>query len=151
MTKILFVCTGNICRSPTAEAIARKKAHDLNKKIIFDSAGTSGYHQGEKPDSRSVEVCQTKNISFSDIYSRKICDQDFIEFDYIFAMDRSHLSHLYNLADKKYHHKIHLFLQFCATSNIWNDEVIDPYYGERGFEEVYEIIDESIDNLFKII
>ncbi len=152
MIKTLFVCTGNICRSPTAHAIARHKSVmlGLQNNFFFDSAGTSAYHQGELPDSRSEQIAKQRGISFQDIFSRPITSQDFENFDYIMCMDRSHLSHLLRISDKKYHNKIHLFLQFCGAKNSWDDEVIDPYYGsDKGFEEVYDVIDEALDNFFR--
>lgn len=152
-TKILFVCTGNICRSPTAHAIALNKALQIKNcdQFIFDSAGTTSYHQGEDPDLRAVECGNKKGISFSGIKSRKINQQDFENFDYIFCMDRSHLSSLYQITKPKYHNKIYLFLEFCALNNFWDDEVIDPYYGERGFDEVFDILDKALDKMFYIL
>lgn len=151
--KILFVCTGNICRSPSAEAIARKKAEERGlDHLIFDSAGTSGYHEGEPSDKRTVEVGEQNGVSFKGIAARQINDEDFDKFDLILAMDRSHLSHLYNIAPAKHHDKIALFLQFCNVSNFHDDEVIDPYYGAgRGFIEVFELIDRGLDNLFEMV
>ncbi len=151
MKKTLFICTGNICRSPTAEAIARHKAKTLKleNKFIFDSAATSSYHQGEPADARSVRVGESKGISFNNIFSRQITNKDFENFDLLMCMDRSHLSHLLKISDKKHHHKIHLFLQYCGVNNNWDDEVIDPYYSEnKGFEEVYNIIDKALDAFF---
>lgn len=148
--KILFVCTGNICRSPTAHAIARHKAKNLKKDHLyfFDSAGTSSYHEGECADLRSIQTGKKRGISFDGILSRRITQKDFADFDLILCMDRNHLSHLLQISDEKYHHKIKLFLEFCAVSNLWDDEVIDPYYGgNKGFEEVYDMIDCAINNL----
>lgn len=152
MKKILFVCTGNICRSPTAHAIARHKAKELKaeNKFIFDSAGIEGYHSGESPDSRSASIGKEKGISFDNIFSRKITTKDFENFDLIFAMDRSHLKHLLRISNPSYHHKIKLFLEFCDTKNSWHDEVIDPYYGShKNFTEVYNVIEAAIENLFR--
>ncbi len=151
MIKTLFVCTGNICRSPTAQAIARHKAFELGlqNRFIFDSAATSSYHNGELPDARSVQVGESRRVSFSNIFSRPISSKDFENFDYIMCMDRSHLSHVLRVSDKKYHDKIHLFLQFCGAKNSWDDEVIDPYHSSnKGFEEVFDVIDEALDNFF---
>jgi len=151
--KILFVCTGNICRSPTAHAVARHKAKISGKEnlFIFDSAATSSYHEGESPDVRSVKVAHEKGISFSGIFSRAITKKDFADFDFILCMDRGHVSRLLAISEEKYHHKIKLFLEFCAIKNFWDDEVIDPYYGgNKGFEEVFSMVENAVDNMFKI-
>jgi protein-tyrosine phosphatase len=146
--KILFVCTGNICRSPTAHAIARHKAKILGiTDIQIDSAGTSGFHHGQKPDSRSIAVGGKRGIDFEGIFSRKITRDDFAQFDLIFAMDRSHVSSLRNSCPAEFEHKIQLFLQNLDVKNHFDDEIIDPYYGENGFEEVFDLIEEGIDKL----
>lgn len=153
MKKILFVCTGNICRSPTAHAIARQKAQDLGKmdEFIFDSAAISGYHVGETPDERAILEGQNNNISFENIYSRKITEEDFDKFDIIFAMDRGHYRSLLSMAAQKKYEKVKLFLEFCKTPNPWNDEVVDPYYnGMESFRQVFKIIDEAVDNLLEM-
>lgn len=150
--KILFICTGNICRSPTAHAIARHKTkiYQQEKIFIFDSAGTDSYHVGQSPDARSVSVGNQNGISFAGIFARQINQNDFINFDFLLCMDRRHVKRLYSRAPEKYHHKIKLFLEFCDVDNKWNDEVIDPYYGgEKGFAEVFNAIDCGVEKLFQ--
>jgi len=150
--KTLFICTGNICRSPTAHAIARHQAKNLNleDRFIFDSAGTDSYHNGEAPDLRSTKVGEERGISFANIHSRKVKAQDFEEFDLILAMTRTHLKNLLQSSPAKHHHKIKLFLEFCEAENYWNDEVIDPYYGgSKGFVEVFDVIESAMENFFK--
>jgi len=150
--KILFVCTGNICRSPTAQAIARHKAQQKNlaDKFIFDSAGIEGFHAGEAPDSRSMWIGKKRGVSFSGITSRKIKSSDFADFDLVFAMDRSHYSHLLKIAPAKFKQKVKLFLPFCEAQNLIGEEVIDPYYLDNdAFEKVFCAIDSALDNFFK--
>lgn len=152
MKKILFICTGNICRSPTAEAIARHKAQQKNlaDKFIFDSAGIEGFHSGEAPDARSIAVGKKRGVSFSQIAARKIKNSDFVNFDLLLAMDRSHYSRLLQIAPTQFKEKIKLFLPFCEPSNFMGEEVIDPYYkDEDAFEKVFSAIDSALDNFFK--
>ncbi len=152
MKKILFVCTGNICRSPTAHAIARHKAKilGLENSFIFDSAGTQGFHAGEAPDMRSMQVGKKRGISFSGIFSRKIKNSDFADFDFLMAMDRSHFLHLQKISPPEFIDKIKLFLPFCDAENLIGDEVIDPYYrADDSFDKVYDAIDFALDNFFR--
>lgn len=152
MKKILFVCTGNICRSPTAEAVARHKAKNLSltDQFYFDSAGTEAYHVNESPDARSAEVGRERGVSFAGISARKVTQKDFAEFDFLMAMDRSHYSKLMQISPKEHQKKIKLFLQFCEAKNPWNDEVIDPYYkASNAFDLVFDVIETALDNLFK--
>lgn len=153
MKKLLFVCTGNICRSPTAHAIARHlvKSLGLQEKFIIDSAGTSSFHSGEGPDPRAIKVGKKIGIDFSGIKSRQVKVDDFEKFDLILAMDRTHLSSLLRICPSQFQNKIQLFLQYADVENKFNDEVIDPYYGsERGFEEIFLMIKKGVENLMNI-
>lgn len=153
MLKVLFICTGNICRSPTAHAIARHKAKilKLENNFTFDSAATHGFHAGSPPDLRAVRTGEEVGISFDNITSRKITKDDFENFDLLMAMDRSHVKNLQQISDPKYHHKIKLFLEFCNSTNPWNNEVIDPYYqGHNSFYQVFDVIDVALENFFKM-
>ncbi len=152
MKKILFVCTGNICRSPTAEAIAKHKSKKLGleNNFIFDSAGTDGYHVGQAPDARSVATGKERGISFDGIAARKIAANDFEKFDFLMCMDRSHYAKLLRMAPENQGHKVQLFLEFCEVKNNWNDEVIDPYYKSSGaFDEVFDMIDLALENMLE--
>jgi len=150
--KILFICTGNICRSPTAEAIAKHQAKVLGieNNFIFDSAGIESYHAGEASDARSARIGKERGISFDGIFSRKITAQDFEKFDLIMAMDRGHYRNLLKIAPKQHQEKVKLFLQFCESKNPWNDEVIDPYYkGEDAFNMVFDVIESALARMFQ--
>ncbi len=154
MKKILFICTGNICRSPTAHAIARHKAQNssFEKRFYFDSAGTDSYHENESPDFRSVEVGRNRGISFAGIAARKIKKTDFENFDYLMCMDRSHFKKVTNMANQEQQKKIKLFLEFCEVENMWNDEVVDPYYkGGQAFEDVFDVLEAAVENMFEIL
>ena len=150
--KILFVCTGNICRSPTAEAVARNKAKllGLSDKFAFDSAGTEDYHLNDSPDPRSIETGSKYGVSFDGIKARQINEKDFEKFDLIIAMDKSHQSHLLKIAQNQIQkNKVKLFLEFFKEKNSWNDEIIDPYYKTLdSFDEVFKLISSAVDNFF---
>jgi protein-tyrosine phosphatase len=153
MKKLLFVCTGNICRSPTAHAITLHKIKTLNlkDKFMVDSAGTSSLHCGQNPDSRAIEVGKQKGIGFSGIKSRPVKLSDFEEFDLILAMDRSHVSALRKICPPKFENKIQLLLQYSNTKNNFDDEVIDPHYGGvAGFYEVFYLIEKGVNNLLAL-
>ncbi len=152
MKKLLFVCTGNICRSPTSHAIAlhQIKVLDLESKFTVDSAGTSAFHIGEGADPRAIKVGKMRGIDFSAIRSRQIEQSDFEKFDLILAMDRSHITSLRRICPPQFEYKIQLFLQYTNVKNNFDDEVIDPYYGVNGFEEVFNLIEEGVNNLVSI-
>lgn len=138
MKKVLFVCLGNICRSPAAEGTL---AH-LSKDCIVDSAGTSGYHDGEWPDERMIEAAKKRNIVLP-TRSRKITNDDLNHFDFILCMDRSNYANVMKLSNADQNkHKIKLFLEYKKQMNF--DEVPDPYYGtEKDFELVLDIVHDA--------
>lgn len=148
MTKVLFVCLGNICRSPTAHGIFEQMLIDqgLSGQLSVDSAGTMGYHKGSAPDLRSQQTALSRGIDLSTQHSRPVEVNDFAEFDYILAMDSSNLRDLKALfasldsVEKTSH--ISLLLDF---SHHWNGkDVPDPYYGgARGFEDVFEMVEDG--------
>lgn len=140
MIKVLFVCMGNICRSPTAQGAFEKVVKDagLEKKILIDSAGTHAYHVGESPDTRSQMAAKKRDIDLSEQRARKVSLKDFEEFDYILPMDLDNYLSLKTQCPKQYLHKIQLFMEYAPTTGF--GEVPDPYYGgEKGFELVLDL------------
>ncbi|KKO50468.1 protein tyrosine phosphatase [Arsukibacterium sp. MJ3] len=145
--KILVVCLGNICRSPTAQAVLRHKALLQNRDITIDSAGTSASHKGALPDSRSIRAGAARGYNFSGLYSRPVFEQDFVNFDLILAMDKSNLAELRRRCPAEHHHKLGLFLQHLPDYPKIN-EVPDPYYsGSQGFELVLDLIEQASEQL----
>lgn len=143
--KILFVCMGNICRSPTAEGVFRQLAaeHPFLNQLEIDSCGTIGYHVGEPPDPRSVAAAGNRGYDLSSIRSRKIIVNDLKYYDFILAMDEENLSNLFNLAEDndQHKHKISLFLDYAVTKTTC---VPDPYYGgASGFDDVIDLIEDA--------
>jgi len=143
---ILFVCMGNICRSPSAEAVFRHKAKLQGLPLTIDSAGTLGAHAREKPDHRAQKVGVERGYSFDGIKARKVTAQDFETFDLVLAMDNANLEDLQKIAPKHLHHKAMLFLDFAE--NFEETEVPDPYYGgANGFRYVLDLIEDASDGL----
>ncbi|HAS24177.1 low molecular weight protein-tyrosine-phosphatase [Vibrio splendidus] len=147
MKKILVVCMGNICRSPTGEAVLRKKAQQMDIDVTVDSAGTIGFHQGNPPDSRSKSAGENRGYSFKGITSRKVVMNDFDEFDLILAADQANLDDLTNQCPAHLQYKLALFLSFGESQY---QEIPDPYYGEgNGFELVLDLIEESSEAILR--
>ena len=141
--KILMVCLGNICRSPMADGLLRKKVTDNQLNVIVDSAGTASYHVGDPPDARMRQTAQAKGFPIDELRARQFVQQDFDNFDLIYAMDRSNFTNIERLArndeDKA---KIRLILDETFPNQ--NMEVPDPYYGgEQGFIDVFNLLDEA--------
>lgn len=144
---VLFVCLGNICRSPSAEAVFIKKAADNGLKIEIDSAGTAGYHKGAAPDKRSQAAGVQRGYSFKGLKCRKVVEQDFEKFDHIVAMDNKNIASLLEVCPEEFQHKVSLLLSFSTSEE---QEVPDPYYGGRGgFEYVLDLIEQGADGLIK--
>ncbi len=145
--KILYVCLGNICRSPLAEGILRHKAEQKSLDIVVDSAGTSDYHIGKAPDSRGISVAFDNYIDISHQRGRQFNIQDFDKFDYIIAMDKANYSHLLDMArNTKDEKKIKLFMNLAYPEK--NMDVHDPYYDGR-FVEVFALLNEASDNIIE--
>ena len=142
MTKVLFVCLGNICRSPTAHGVFSQQVAEagLAGQVEVDSAGTSGWHNGASPDSRSAAEAAVRGYDLSYIRSRKVMGNDFVEQDLILAMDQDNLDDLLARCPAECRHKIKLFLEF--SSEITTREVPDPYYGgDEGFSRVFDLVE----------
>ncbi|MGN0921368.1 MAG: low molecular weight protein-tyrosine-phosphatase [Cellvibrio sp.] len=142
MKKVLFVCLGNICRSPTAEGIFRKKVDDLGLShlIQIDSAGTADWHTGKAPDSRSIAFAKRRGYDLSRLRARQVKVDDFHEFDYILAMDNENLANLNAIKPKDFNGKLGLFLEYGKDVDV--SEVPDPYYGgDEGFDYVVDLIE----------
>ncbi len=153
MIKVLFVCLGNICRSPTAEAIFRQRVAEagLSESIQIDSAGTSNWHIGKAPDARTLAFALRRGYDMSPLRARQVTTQDFTEFDYILAMDEENLSNLCELKPDHYRGQLGLFLDFCQGQEYRQySQVPDPYYGgERGFELVLDLVEDASAGLLK--
>ena len=140
--RVLFVCMGNICRSPTAHSVFEQLVRDagLEANVEVDSAGTHAYHVGEPPDRRAQQTARGRGIDLSGQRARKVHDADFHEFDYILAMDEDNLHGLRSRCPPECEDRLHLFLSFAPRMG--EREVPDPYYGgTHGFEHVFDLVD----------
>lgn len=150
--KVLFVCLGNICRSPTAHGVFQKMVDEegLSKIVEVESAGTSGWHIGEAPDSRTAEVALTRGVDLSQLKGRKAIHEDFHYYDYILAMDNANLLDLISIAPKQHVANVGLFLEYASKYD--EQEVPDPYYGgAEGFDHVFNLVEDASAGLLKHI
>jgi protein-tyrosine phosphatase len=150
--RVLFVCMGNICRSPTAEGVFRHAVTSagLEQRILADSAGTHGYHLGHPPDRRAQLAAARRGYDLANLRARQVTGQDFVEFDYILAMDLDNLSELRRLAPAQHHGKLCLFMDYSIARR--GKEVPDPYYGgAQGFELVLDMAEDAAAGLLQHI
>jgi len=148
---VLFVCMGNICRSPTAEGVFRHHVSGagMDENVVADSAGTHAYHEGEPPDSRAMAAAERRGMSLEGIRARRVADDDFERFDFIIAMDEDNLFRLKEQAPPEYHSKLRLFLEFSTSDE---REVPDPYYGgAAGFERVLDLVEDASRGLLETL
>ena len=153
MIDVLFVCLGNICRSPLAEGIFKRKVEDagLKKLIASDSAGTSGWHINDPPDRRSSDIARRNGIRL-DHYGRQISAKDFDQFDYIIAMDSDNYDDILRLKEKHGNGKAEILIMREFDGQQSGSDVPDPYYGgPNGFQLVYDLLDESLSNFLEKI
>ena len=142
MTSVLFVCMGNICRSPTAEGVFRNLSTELapQLKLHIDSAGTHAYHIGEPPDSRSQAAARARGVDISGLRGRQVTVDDFRAFDFVLAMDSANLARLQALRPRDARAELKLLLDYAPQ--VTDKDVPDPYYGGvRGFEEVLDLVE----------
>ena len=148
---VLFVCMGNICRSPTAEGVFRHYVAEAGLADLFDidSAGTHAYHVGEPPDKRAQQAAERRGFSLADIRARRVAPEDFERFHHIIAMDQDNLVLLQEQADAAQRAKIRLFLEYTAGPET---EVPDPYYGgATGFERVLDLVEDASRGLLEAL
>jgi len=148
---VLFVCMGNICRSPTAEGVFRHHVEQagLAERIVVDSAGTHAYHVGDPPDRRAKAAAERRGIALGDLRARRVSDEDFERFDYIVAMDMDNLERLKDQSPAEHQPKVRLFLEFSSAQE---QEVPDPYYGgAAGFERVLDLVEEASRGLLETL
>jgi len=148
MVKVLFVCMGNICRSPTAHGVFSRlvKEHGLSNEIMIDSAGTHAYHVGSPPDKRAQMAAAKRQVDLSELTARQVVHADFEQFDYVLAMDRDNLDILTALCPGGMNGKLRLFMDFAPGISV--QEVPDPYYGgSKGFERVLDMVESAANGL----
>ena len=143
-TRILFVCMGNICRSPTAEGVFRKLVQERapHLQVEIDSAGTHAYHVGEPPDRRAIAAAARRGIDLSGLRARMVDEADFEGFDLLVAMDQLNREVLLDRSPDEYRDRVRLMLEFAPTTDV--EDVPDPYYGGPvGFEHVLDLVEEA--------
>jgi protein-tyrosine phosphatase len=149
--RVLMVCSGNICRSPTAEGVLRAKLQraGLADRVAVDSAGTQGLHAKEPPDPRAQAHASRRGYNLSKLRARKVAPEDFLRFHRIYAMDGGHLQWLQDKAPPDARARVAMLMAH-ATQRVAGDEVPDPYYGsDRDFERVLDLVEDACDGLVK--
>ncbi|WP_424459340.1 low molecular weight protein-tyrosine-phosphatase [Ottowia sp.] len=152
VVRVLMVCMGNICRSPTAQGVLEKwvKAADQQERIHVDSAGTHGYHVGAPPDERAQQHAARRGVDLSAQRARQLTARDFEDFDLILVMDAANERAAHALCPPRLRHKLHRLTDFCAADGV--DEVPDPYYGgAAGFERVLDLVENGCERLLQIL
>ncbi len=140
--KVLFVCMGNICRSPTGQGVLEKLIRDagLADRVEVDSAGTHAYHTGEQPDGRATKTALRRGIDLSGQKARRVSEEDFHHYDYVLAMDSNNLQDLLAICPDEHREKVSLFLAYA--DDLTTQDVPDPYYGgNTGFERVLDLVE----------
>ena len=151
MKSILFVCLGNICRSPMAHGIFRYKANKAELNVHIESAGTSAFHVGENADPRAISTLRSKEINIMDLRSRLFVPSDLDDYDYIFTMDSSNQANVNDIATQHQHSNTSEMIMNLIYPGE-NISVPDPYYGgTTGFEDVFQMLDKALDQLIKNI
>ncbi len=142
--RVLFVCMGNICRSPTAEGVfaALVKSENIENRFIIDSAGTHAYHTGDTPDLRAQKAAKDRGVNLTHLKARKVIVGDYEDFDYLLVMDEDNYRIIMEFCPEEYQHKIKYFLEYAPHLDTL--EVPDPYYGGKyGFERVLDMVEEA--------
>ena len=150
-TRVLFVCMGNICRSPMAEGVFRHMVRQagLDDVVKVASAGTHAFHAGETPDKRAQAAAGKRGFDLSDLRAARVKEKDFDDFDMILAMDWDNLSALQQVAPKRSHHKLQLLMRFATEHE--TATIPDPYYGNaQGFEQVLDYIEDACTGLLEV-
>ena len=152
VSRVLFVCLGNICRSPTAHGVFEAQVHadNLQDRVVTDSCGTGDWHVGNPPDPRAMAAAKQRGYDLSSLRARQLSASDFEQFDYILAMDKQNLADLEGMKPDSYAGHLGLFLEFSADATI--TEVPDPYYtGADGFTDVLALVESASAGLLKAI
>jgi protein-tyrosine phosphatase len=152
MTKVLFVCMGNICRSPTAQGVFRKMVADagLDGCVDIESVGTHAYHVGEPPDARAQQAAKRRGYEIADLRARQITQEDFRNFDLILAMDWENLALMQQQCPRAHKHKLHLLMRFAGEHDAAT--VPDPYYGgPEGFNTVLDYVEDACQGLIEVV
>jgi protein-tyrosine phosphatase len=150
--KVLFVCMGNICRSPTAEAVFRRMVEQspLAGKVDIDSAGTHGYHEGAPPDPRAIDHAGKRGYDLTQLRAREVSPSDFERFDYVIAMDETNRRHLRSICPTRLQNKIELLLEYGGEEDEY--EVPDPYYGKpQDFDTALDLIEAGCEGLHEYL